>query len=197
MAKAKKAEPRVVEAENKMYELMFILQPELLETALKKKLKTFNDYLESNGVKVTLEDIWGKQNLAYRIKQFDEGIYVVYNFEGPTTFIKELDDHLRIDNEVIRHLIMNISSNYKYSKFDEEEEEVVEEKPKKKEAPKKVEKKEEPKKEEPKKEEPKEEVKEEVKEETKAEDKKESAEVDKTELDDKLDKILDGDDLAI
>jgi ribosomal protein S6 len=192
MAK-KKETARVVEAENKMYELMIVLQPELLESAVEKKLKEFDKFLEENGGKVTMKDVWGKQKLAYRIGQFDNGIYVVYNLELPTTFIKELDEHLRIEKDAIRHLLMTIDSDYEYSRFDEiieePKEEVKNESPKKSyshkaDSPKKPEKKEE-----------------EVKEtEEKAEEKepsKEKKEVSKDELDDKLGKILDGDDITI
>lgn len=145
MAKAKKAEPRVVEAENKMYELMLVLKPDLLESAVTKKLKEFSKFLKDGECDVKLEDIWGKRKLAYRIKQFEEGIYVVYNLIAPTTFIAELDNHLRIDNEVIRHLLVSIDNDYKYSKFDEEVEEAPKEekKPVKKEEKKVI--KEEPK----------------------------------------------------
>ncbi len=134
MAKKKEAEARVVEAENRMYELMLVLKPDLLESAVTKKLKDFTKFLKENECNVTMEDVWGKRTLAYRIKQFEEGIYVVYNIIAPTTFISELDNHLRIDNEVIRHLLISIENDYKYSKFDEEIEEAPKEEKK---APKK------------------------------------------------------------
>ena len=120
MAKKKVAEPRIVEAENKTYELMLVLKPDLLESSVTKKLKEFTKFLKDNECDVTMEDIWGKRKLAYKIKQYEEGNYVVYNLVAPTTFIKEIDNHLRIDNDVIRHLLVSIDSDYKYSKFDEE-----------------------------------------------------------------------------
>ena len=100
---AKKAEfTRVIEAENRLYELMFILKPTLLESAVKKKLKEFEDSIEKNGGEIKVNDLWGKRRLAYRIKQFEEGIYVLYNLVMPTTYVRELEEHLRIDVEVIR-----------------------------------------------------------------------------------------------
>ncbi len=61
MAKAKKAEPRILEAENKMYEAMLVLKPDILESNLNKKLKEFKKYLEDHDCKVTEEDIWEKR----------------------------------------------------------------------------------------------------------------------------------------
>jgi len=207
MAKAKKAEARSVEAENKMYELMLILKPDLLESAITKKLKEISKFLEDGGAKIIMEDVWDKRKLAYNIKQYSEGIYVVYNFEGLTSAMRELDEHLRIDNDVIRHLLTTLKEGYQYSKFDDETEE--EEKPRKstpKPAPKRVEKKEEAvKKPEPViEEEEVEEIVEKVTEEPteevaeeKVEEPIEVIKVDKIDLDDKLNKLLEGDDLNI
>lgn len=128
MAKAKKVAPRVVEAQTKSYELMFILKPDLLESAVTKKLKELTNFLTDNSAKVTMEDIWGKQRLAYRIKQYEQGNYVVLNFDGLTTSIKNIDEHLRIDNDILRHLIIIVDNDYSYSKYDEKREDDVESK---------------------------------------------------------------------
>ena len=126
MAKVKKATTRVVEAIDKKYEIALVLKPDFLESALNKKLKIFEGLIEGNGGKIILKDEWGKRDLAYKIKLYNQGIYVLYNVSLPTTFIKELDETLRIDTEILRYLMINIDDNYKYTKFDEEE--AVEEK---------------------------------------------------------------------
>jgi ribosomal protein S6 len=121
--------------EKRMYEAMLVLKPDMLESNFKKKLKDFKKYLEDHECRVTEEDVWEKRRLAYRIKQYEEAIYAVYNFESPSSFIQELENHLRIDNDVIRHLIITIPEGYKYIKFYEEVEEKKPEE-KKKPAPK-------------------------------------------------------------
>jgi len=130
MAKKKDAE-RVVEAVDKKYELMLVLQPELLESAVEKKLREFEKFLEENSGTVDMKDNWGKRKLAYRIGQHDSGVYVVYNVTLPTTFNAELDEHMRIDKDVIRFLHISVSDDYEYTKFKEEE--VKKPEPKKKE----------------------------------------------------------------
>jgi len=111
---------RKLEATDKKYELMLVLQPELLESTVEKKLKEFDKFLTENGGTVDLKEIWGKQKLAYRIKKNDEGIYVVYNITFPTTSNKELNEHLRIDKDIIRFLQINIDDSYEYKVFEEE-----------------------------------------------------------------------------
>ncbi len=194
----------------KKYELMLILSPDLRESEADKKFKEIVGMMEKAGGKVTKEDMWGKKKFAYRIKKHNEGFYAVYNLELPNTFIKEFKDHLRIEKDVLRSMIISIPDDYVYTKYDLEG--MAEESKIAKPAPKKEVKKET--KEEVKKEvkeeklEPKE-VKEE-KEEPKLDDKpvetqdpasegeeKPKKEEPKSDLDKKLDALLDGDDLKL
>jgi small subunit ribosomal protein S6 len=103
-----------------LYELMLVFQPDLLETAKDKKLREFEKFLEENGGKVKMKDDWGKRKLAYRIGKFDTGIYVVFNLILPPSFNKELDEHMRIDKDMIRFLLTALEDDYTYTKFDEE-----------------------------------------------------------------------------
>jgi len=108
-------------AEMQGYEVMFILKPTLLEAAVVKKLKEFDEFVKGAG-KVLMADNMGKHRLAYRIKQCNEGIYVVYDIEIPTSFVKEVNQHLRIEPDAIRHLIMALPEGYTYAKYGQEEE---------------------------------------------------------------------------
>ncbi len=118
--KAKNAVERIVEITNKKYEIMLVWQPELLEAALDKKLKEFEDFLAENGGKVDQKENWGKKQLAYRIKRFDKGIYVNYLVELPSNTLSELDNYLRIHTDVIRHLVLSApKADYTLSRHDD------------------------------------------------------------------------------
>ena len=205
-----------VEIDNRSYELMLVLVPDMLESRMKKKLKDLSKYIEDNGGKIIHEDIWGKQKLAYNIKKHEEGIYVVYNMELPSTFLQELNQHLRLDTEVIRYMTVSLAADYTYSKYDEEDTE--EEKPKSR-KPKIAPIKKEPIitpvkekiEEKPVEKKAKEETKEEIKEDPSVSsevpkkeeapkpkaDKEEGKEPDEAKLDAKLDEIIGGDDLNL
>lgn len=117
----------------KAYEVMLILQPNLRESDVKKKLKEFDEFLASGKAEITHLDILGKDELAYKIKGHKEGIYVVYNLSAPTSFTHEINQHLRIDKDVIRYIVIALPSGYTYTKFDttpEPKEEKVVRKPK-------------------------------------------------------------------
>ena len=50
-------------------------------------------------------DRWGKRRLAYPVKKFTDGFYVLVNFEAAPAEIKEIDV-LKINDEVLKHLIV-------------------------------------------------------------------------------------------
>lgn len=104
----------------KLYEIMLVIKPDTLESALEKKLKEFEAFLAENKGTVDIRDIWGKRDLAYRIKKYEQAIYVVYNVTLPSTFLQELDEHLRIHNDVMRYLVVSLKKGYTYKKPSDE-----------------------------------------------------------------------------
>jgi len=87
------------------YEVMFILRPDLEDEALQAVTDKFRSIITSGG-EIRKEDVWGKRRLAYEIRRFREGYYVVIKFSATPDVVKELDRVLRISDEVIRHLIV-------------------------------------------------------------------------------------------
>lgn len=51
-------------------------------------------------------DNWGKRGLAYEINDHREGYYCFYRFKGGSEILNELTRQLRIDENVIRHMIV-------------------------------------------------------------------------------------------
>ena len=50
----------------------------------------------------------GKRRLAYPIKRLREGIYTVIQFQSGSDIVKELERSLRLDDNVIRHMVIRI-----------------------------------------------------------------------------------------
>ncbi len=121
MAKAKQGgmESHIVVTQ-KPYEIVIVFKPDLLQASLEKKLKEFEAFLEENNGRSTLRDIWGRRDLAYPIRQHTQGLYVVYNASLSTDSLKELDEHLRIHTDVIRHLVVSLPEGYTYNNFQQE-----------------------------------------------------------------------------
>lgn len=107
------------------YELMFLLSPSLNESKRDASIKEIDKILADHGAKVFHVDDWGKKETAYTIKGNDEAYYVIYYFEvDNTNFVTELEEELRLDAGVIRHMLIKREDDFEvkdFSNVDEEE----------------------------------------------------------------------------
>ncbi len=88
------------------YELVAILAPQLDDQGVAATVERYTNWIASAGGAVGGTNIWGRRALAYPIKKQTEGIYVQLNFELPPTRSRELERNLRIDEQVLRHLLV-------------------------------------------------------------------------------------------
>lgn len=100
------------------YELMVILSGDMTQNEAEKHLETVKGYIAENGGSVTEELIWGKRELAYAIKKNNVGFYAIYHFtmEGRDG-MHELKNELRLDQKVLRDLIMKVPHAYTFAEF--------------------------------------------------------------------------------
>jgi small subunit ribosomal protein S6 len=94
----------------KDYELVFIPNPDVTEEALETKLNGISEFITGREGVISSIDKWGKKKLAYPIKHFLEGNYVLARFQISPAKCKELDANLKISEEVLRHLLIRVGS---------------------------------------------------------------------------------------
>lgn len=90
------------------YELMFITRPELDEEKLNGLRERVKALIPDNGGENATVEHYGKRRLAYLIQDYREGIYTVATFSGNEETVKELDRQLKLSDDVIRHMLINI-----------------------------------------------------------------------------------------
>ncbi len=88
------------------YEGVFILKPNMEEEENKSQIERIKSIIEDNGGKIDNLDEWGQRRLAYEIKKNKEGYYTIINFQAETDLIKELDRTSKINENIIRHMIV-------------------------------------------------------------------------------------------
>jgi small subunit ribosomal protein S6 len=88
------------------YEVVYIIDPAQGEEAVAAIVAKFQALAEQHGCSDVVVDEWGKRRLAYAVKKFTDGFYVLINFEAAPAEIKEIDRVLKINDEVLRHLIV-------------------------------------------------------------------------------------------
>ena len=88
------------------YETMFILRPDLEEEAVEAVTTRFQGLITDGGGTVASVNKWGKRRLAYEIRGYGEGVYVIMEFSADAGVARELERVFKITDEVIRHLLI-------------------------------------------------------------------------------------------
>ena len=87
------------------YELIFIVHPDLEETATNEVFERVQGWITEAGGTINKIDPWGKRKLAYPIRKQNEGQYFFLLVQIDPTFVAELERNLRFMEPVMRFLI--------------------------------------------------------------------------------------------
>ncbi len=90
------------------YETMIIADAGLTEEQLETVLEKYKKIVVDGGGEVGEAGLWdrGRRMLAYPVKHKSEGVYLLIQFVSDQEVPHELDRLLRIDDSVIRHLVV-------------------------------------------------------------------------------------------
>lgn len=98
---------------NRTYELMFIVRPDMAEEDLDKLISTLETAVSTSGGTVKSVERMGKRRLAYTVRRFHDGVYVLLTVEGSGGLIHELERRLRVTEPVIKFLSVRIDEEQK------------------------------------------------------------------------------------
>jgi len=98
---------------NRTYELMFIVRPDMAEEDQDKLISTLESAVTSSGGQVKNVEKMGKRRLAYTVRKFHDGLYVLLTVEGSGGLIHELERRLRVTEPVIKFLTVRIDEEQK------------------------------------------------------------------------------------
>jgi small subunit ribosomal protein S6 len=91
------------------YEMMIVVAPTVTEDGLPAVIERVTGLIETQDGAVesfTHDNPWGHRRLAYPIQNFRDAFYVLYYFDMAPRGVQELDRELRLDEAIIRHLIV-------------------------------------------------------------------------------------------
>lgn len=88
------------------YETMYIVKPTLDDEAVEAVTKKFDDQIAGIGGSVDKTEKRGRKRLAYEVKDFKEGFYVLTEFKADPSQITELERLVKLNDDVIRHVIV-------------------------------------------------------------------------------------------
>jgi small subunit ribosomal protein S6 len=96
---------------NRTYELMFIVRPDMAEEDQDKLISTLETAVASSSGQVKSVERMGKRRLAYTVRKFHDGIYVLLTVDGGGGLI--LERRLRVTEPVIKFLTVRIDEEQK------------------------------------------------------------------------------------
>ena len=88
------------------YEVMYVIDAALEDSARIELIDRFYDLVKKNGGEIDRVDEWGKRRLAYAINYKTEGYYVLMYIKAPSELPKELERNFQINDKVLRSLVI-------------------------------------------------------------------------------------------
>jgi len=98
--------PRTEGTIMRLYEVVYILDPALLEDAVTAKLEKIHELATSKGGEISAVDHWGTRQFAYPINKQSSGYYVVAHFTAAPEALPEYERLIRLDLEIMRYLLV-------------------------------------------------------------------------------------------
>ena len=87
------------------YELMFIVHPDMEESAFNDLVEKVSGWIKDSGGEVENVDLWGKRKLAYPIHKQNEGQNVLMKTHLEPDYCSELEHNLGLQEPVMRFLL--------------------------------------------------------------------------------------------
>jgi small subunit ribosomal protein S6 len=98
---------------NRTYEIMFIVRPDVEEADLDKLIEGFSANITSGGGEVKSVEKMGRRRLAYTVRKFNDGFYVLLNIAAEGSLIGEIERRLRVSEPVIKFITVRMDEEEK------------------------------------------------------------------------------------
>jgi small subunit ribosomal protein S6 len=99
--------------QQRTYELMFIVRPDMVEEDQDKLISNLENQVTTAGGSVKSVERMGKRRLAYVVRGFQDGIYMLMVLEGDGAMVKEVERRLRVNEPVIKFITVRVDEEQK------------------------------------------------------------------------------------
>ena len=93
------------------YELMFIVRPDIVDEELDRLISTLETQVSTAGGTLKNAERMGKRRLAYMVRGFQDGMYVLFTIEGSGEIV--LERRLRVAEQVIKFITVRVDEEQK------------------------------------------------------------------------------------
>ena len=98
---------------SRLYEVMFIIRPDVDDDEADKLIASFSSTVTSGGGVVKSVEKMGRRKLAYLVRKFADGNYVLLTMEANGAVVMELERRLRVTEPVIKFITVRVDEEEK------------------------------------------------------------------------------------
>jgi len=91
------------------YELVVIIRPTVADDEVASTVDKTSQYITQRGGTIAEVNQWGRKKLAYPIKNFTEGSYVLTRFSIEPEATTEMEAGLELSEDILRYLLVRLS----------------------------------------------------------------------------------------
>ncbi len=95
------------------YEIMFIVRPDIQDEDLDKLIAGFETNITNGGGSVRSTEKLGRRKLAYMVKKFNDGNYVLLTIDADGSLVGEVERRLRVSEPVIKFISVRMDEEEK------------------------------------------------------------------------------------
>ena len=100
-------------ANNRVYEVMYIAQPDTADDDIAKLNDAITSLVEKDGGTVEVLEGWGRRRMAYPINKKTEGYYQLLEIAGSGQEIAELERRFRVNDLIMRYMTVRVDEDRK------------------------------------------------------------------------------------
>ena len=98
---------------NRTYEVMYIVRPDIEEADIDKLIEGFQKNVTDGGGEVKSTEKLGRRRLAYTVRKFNDGFYVLMTILAAGSLVGEIERRLRVSEQVIKFITVRIDEEEK------------------------------------------------------------------------------------
>jgi small subunit ribosomal protein S6 len=98
---------------SRVYEVMFIVRPDVEDEEVDKLIDGFSTTVKNGGGVVKSVEKMGRRKLAYLVRKFNDGNYMLLTIEASGPVVLELERRLRVTEQVIKFITVRMDEEEK------------------------------------------------------------------------------------
>ena len=98
---------------SRLYEVMFIVRPDAVDEDVDKLIAGFTTSVTNGGGEVKNVEKMGRRKLAYLVRKFNDGNYILMTIEAGGPVVLELERRLRVSEPVIKFITVRMDEEEK------------------------------------------------------------------------------------